>query len=76
MQLFLDASAVGADNLKLTLPTAFAVLQLAWGLLASGGGSAAASSYDELAWGASYLMACQQANGTFVAQARRSQQRC
>lgn len=65
-----------ADNLKLTLPTAFAMLQLAWGLLASGSKAEAASSYNELAWGANYLMACQQANGTFVAQARRSQQRC
>ena len=62
-------------NLKLTLPTAFAMLQLAWGLLASGSGARAASSYDELAWGAAYLMACQQANGTYVAQARRPQ-RC
>ena len=59
-----------ADNLKLTLPSAFATLQLAWGLLAAGSGSEAASSYDELAWGTRYLMACQQVNGSFVAQAR------
>lgn len=59
-----------ADNLKLTLPSAFATLQLAWGLLAAGSGSEAASSYDEFAWGARYLMACQQVNGSFVAQAR------
>ena len=59
-----------ADNLKLTLPTAFATLQLAWGLLAAGAGGEAASSYDELAWGAQYLLDCQQANGSYVAQAR------
>ncbi|KAK9842240.1 hypothetical protein WJX81_002174 [Elliptochloris bilobata] len=58
----------GSSNLKLTMPTAFATLQLAWGLLAAGSGAQAMYSYDELAWAASYLVACQQADGTFVAQ--------
>lgn len=61
-----------AGNLKLTFPTAVAVTQLAWGMLAAPEGFSSSPSTSahlaSLKWGVDYLMACQPSSSEFVAQ--------
>ena len=62
-----------AANLKLTFPTAIAVQQLAWSLVASpdvyDDAGLSLRARDNLAWGADYLVACRaQGNNSFITQ--------